>query len=203
MPPRWQAAWWPARYARSIGSNGFTTSLAKSVSMLTRRSIKTLPRIAHAPSPGCIGWGVVIVHSLAGRRTLERSRARPTGTPAALASGGRQPIGALSRRPLFRPSADFTEGDIANSSRKCRACGKPAGLRRPLACPVCNYGVECYDRGDVADGSGLPQDPAVVAAQFGGCGRTRPAPQTPRRGCTPVLTVSVTGTVNLAGCAGT
>ena len=49
------------------------------------------------------------------------------------ASGGRQPIGALSRRPLFRPSADFTEGDIANSSRKCRACGKPAGLRRPLA----------------------------------------------------------------------
>ena len=49
------------------------------------------------------------------------------------ASGGRQPIGALSRRPLFRPSADFTAGDIANSSRKCGACGKPAGLRRPLA----------------------------------------------------------------------
>ena len=49
------------------------------------------------------------------------------------ASVGRQPIGALSRRLLFRPSADFTEGDIANSSRKCRACGEPAGLRRPLA----------------------------------------------------------------------
>ncbi len=45
------------------------------------------------------------------------------------ATGRRLGIGALSRRPLFRPSADFTQGDIANSSRQCRASGKPAGVR--------------------------------------------------------------------------
>ena len=45
----------------------------------------------------------------------------------------RKPTGVCSLRALHLKSADFTEGDIANSSRKCRACGKPAGLRRSLA----------------------------------------------------------------------
>ncbi len=52
------------------------------------------------------------------------------------ASGGRQPIGALSTRGLFLLAADFTDGDMAN----VRARAEPAGLALPVACRCATTG---------------------------------------------------------------
>jgi hypothetical protein len=44
------------------------------------------------------------------------------------ANGGCQPIGALSLGAHLLPSADFTEGDIADPSRECAGTRKTGGL---------------------------------------------------------------------------
>ena len=75
----------------------------------------------------------------------ERARVNP-GVAEIPANVGRMPIGALSLRAIFLPSADFTEGDIANPSRKCAHMRKTGGLTPAVRLSLCNYGVNRRQR---------------------------------------------------------
>ena len=134
-------------------------------------------------------------HRLARGERIDAGAVGVDGTPVA-GTGTRLPDLALA------PAVRSHQTDAGRRTLDAPGLGQ-LGPPQPAAQFRVQRGVLRPRIGDVADRFGPRQDPAVAAAQPGGRGRTRPAPQTPRRGRTPVLALSVTGTVNLAGCAGT